>query len=405
MTGGEPFLKEDIGEFILGIVNDQSTPRHLSITTTGYFTEKIEETAVRIKDPSRISFNISVDGLETVHNQIRGNRYAYRKTMHTIELLVSHGFHIEVNTVMQKDNLDELEYLKDLSEGVGGGKYVTHTPIPMTVDTGKSNEFSFEDPEILKMYPYIRSHNDLRHVLSRGTFRIQDCHGGYKNIVIDPAGKIFPCARSAGYMEPDHFRERYCMGNLDRQSIDEIVQSSHKKEVYENVVKTCPGCNANHDVNREKFFYGLKHQMDSEQIRFLLCKDTSIQQIYDFNWDDTEYDHGIPFRWMNDHTANIYLKRRNGNCLKLAYGLNLPDLETNPVILQITINQKCVAKTCENGRHEIVIAFEQEDMGQGIEDEIQTVTLHVSRMWIPDQIYHNGDQRKLGIALYGIDIC
>lgn len=400
VTGGEPFLKEDIGAFILGIVNDKNYPRHLSITTNGYFTEKIEAIVSKMEEPSRILFNISVDGLETIHNEIRGNKNAYRKTMQTIEMLVSHGFHVEVNTVMQKDNLNELEYLKDLFYSVGMGKYVKHTPIPMTVDTSKADHFAFNEDEVLKIYPYIRSHNDLRHILSKGAFRIQDCHGGYKNIVVDPIGRVFPCARSAGYMDEGDCRNRYCMGDLRKQSIDEVLQGSHKKEVYENTVKKCPGCNANHDVNREKFFYHLKHQMNFEQIKFLLQRETDIHEIYDFNWDGVEYDNGMKFRWMNSETANIYVKYRKGSRLKLLYGLNLPELESDPLMLEIKVNEKRKSQICQNGKHEIELAFDPDD----IEDEVLKVTLHVSRTWVPDQVFHNGDKRELGVALYKIGI-
>lgn len=400
VTGGEPFLKKDIGDFILGITNDKENIRHMSITTTGFFTNEIVNVASKIEDPSRIYFNISVDGLETTHNTIRGNNNAYRKTMKTIEALVSYGINVEVNTVMQKDNLEELEYLHELFQNMG--ERVKHTPIPLTVDTSKTDKFGFSVDDIVKIYPYIRSHNDLIHILTKGTFRIKNCHGGYRNLVIDPIGKVFPCARTAGYMDQSELRDKYCFGDLRTQSIDEIVESQCKQDVYENIIKKCPGCNANHDVNREKFFYGLKPQMNLEEVYLLLGNEKSeINEIYDFNWDDIEYDNGRAFRWMNSKNARIYLKNKGYRKVKLSYQLNIPDLDENPMLLKIVCGQNEVFQEIKKGLNEVEIDVAESELTR----DVYEITLEVSRVWIPDELYQNGDKRTLGIALFNIDYC
>ena len=41
IAGGEPFVKDDLEEFVLEIVNDATLNIHIFITTNGYFSEKV----------------------------------------------------------------------------------------------------------------------------------------------------------------------------------------------------------------------------------------------------------------------------------------------------------------------------------------------------------------------------
>ena len=106
VAGGEPFLKEDLDEFIV-YLDSHKIPTVIS--TNGWFTEKIEKLIVQLSDNSTVRFAISIDGLENQHDEIRRCKGIYRKAVNSALLLHDKGFNVQINMVVQKDNLEYLE--------------------------------------------------------------------------------------------------------------------------------------------------------------------------------------------------------------------------------------------------------------------------------------------------------
>lgn len=132
ISGGEPFLNDTFPRFIIeGMVR---TNYNFSITTNGYFIEKIREIIenINIEDRSRISFQISVDGLKKTHNKIRRNKYSFDKAEDTITYLADKGIQLSVNTVVQKNNIKELEVLNKYFKNISPDIHVNF--IPLAVD-------------------------------------------------------------------------------------------------------------------------------------------------------------------------------------------------------------------------------------------------------------------------------
>lgn len=397
ITGGEPFLKKDIGDMILGITNNKEKLRHVSITSSGYFTEKMESIVSKISDPRRVSFSISIDGLEESHNRIRGNKEAYKRAIKTAQMLASYGIAVEINTVMQLDNLDDLAPLKKLISNMGST--VKWTPIPLTVDTSTKDASPFNSGEIQKMFPYVRAHNDIKHIISKGEFRITDCHAGHKNLVIDPVGKALPCARSAAYLPESDCRAQYIFGNLSTETIDVILSGRQRKRVCEDVVKFCVGCNANHDVNREEFFWGLKHSLSIEELSYIF--DTikpPIKYFLDFNFDGEEHDGDITYHWMNCNKANVYLPKpaATSTVLVVTYRNVLPADPTNPLSAKAEFDGEIYDLESKIGIHtlEMQIHIASDAVGTNW----RTLTLRTNRTWRPSEVFGGNDNRDLAIA-------
>jgi MoaA/NifB/PqqE/SkfB family radical SAM enzyme len=90
LTGGEPFLREDI-EKIAAMFAKNSGAQIISIPTNGMLTEKIAaKTAVIAEENPGTIFNISVsiDGKEEMHNRIRGSKNAFSNACNTLEKLL-----------------------------------------------------------------------------------------------------------------------------------------------------------------------------------------------------------------------------------------------------------------------------------------------------------------------------
>lgn len=88
LTGGEPFLRSDfpvVAEMAQRILR----PVYLHVTTNGFLTRKIVEFC-SARDPSvPLHLMVSVDGLGSSHDSIRGKSGAFDAAMETLEQLVA----------------------------------------------------------------------------------------------------------------------------------------------------------------------------------------------------------------------------------------------------------------------------------------------------------------------------
>ncbi|MBP1767455.1 MAG: Fe-S oxidoreductase [Candidatus Aminicenantes bacterium] len=78
ITGGEPFLREDIEEIASRL---KRKARRIVISTNGYLTEKIVDLAGRYPD---LGFRISLEGLPAVNDELRGTRDSFDHGLRTV---------------------------------------------------------------------------------------------------------------------------------------------------------------------------------------------------------------------------------------------------------------------------------------------------------------------------------
>ena len=391
ICGGEVFLKRDLADLIVGLVNDTEREWFVDITTNGYFFERIRDVAEKIKNVDRIRFSISIDGIEETHNKIRGNRNAYVRAIKSLEIISSFGIRAEVNTVMQPDNFSELSAMKEKFSNMGDK--ISYTPIPMVIFSNQEDTFAFRDEEIKNIYSYIRSNVDMKGIASRGNFRQKNCHASTNNIVIDPVGKVYPCAYTGQLMMDSKDRDLALIGNLREQTIDDIFSGERKKEVYRKFVKECRGCNHNCDLYREAEFFGLKYSVNEKEARYMLDHIDSINTFYDFNWEPVEFDNGQPFRWMNTSYAKLYF-RNIGNMVRIRYKSMYERMPVN-----IRVHDKVTTFISKEGMNDAVVEFNESDK------DVLPCEIEVSQVWIPAEHVGGYDHRTLGIALYDFWIC
>jgi len=114
ITGGEPFLRNDLYE-IMQEFNRRNGCRSFSIATNGMLTSRVVETCERALRELRLvnlDVQVSLDGLERTHDEIRGVP-AFRPAIETVkqlaELAKSDGrFLVHASCCVQKKNFDEL---------------------------------------------------------------------------------------------------------------------------------------------------------------------------------------------------------------------------------------------------------------------------------------------------------
>jgi MoaA/NifB/PqqE/SkfB family radical SAM enzyme len=123
LLGGEPFLRPDIYDIIELCFFKGVTPL---VITNGTLVGDGELAACRARGLDTLV--MSIDGLPRVHDRIRANG-AYARTMRAAARAKSRGFHIRVNTVVQRSNVDVIPALVRRLQGtVDSHKIIYYTP-------------------------------------------------------------------------------------------------------------------------------------------------------------------------------------------------------------------------------------------------------------------------------------
>lgn len=117
VSGGEPFLREDLPEIVDAIRN--SCPRaEICISTNGILTAKIQEQMKRIirTDPS-IRVMISIDAIGALHDKIRGVPGAFDAAMASLRYLKELGIRkLGIASIATNDNFGEIHRVMQLAK-------------------------------------------------------------------------------------------------------------------------------------------------------------------------------------------------------------------------------------------------------------------------------------------------
>jgi MoaA/NifB/PqqE/SkfB family radical SAM enzyme len=121
LTGGEPFLRKDLYDLVRCFTVNHKV-REVAIATNGYFTREIAEFCRGFVSENAnipLSVQVSIDGMETTHDDIRGCsgsfRHAFATTEELLELAgLNKAFSVSVGVAVQKRNLTEISDLIDL---------------------------------------------------------------------------------------------------------------------------------------------------------------------------------------------------------------------------------------------------------------------------------------------------
>jgi len=116
LTGGEPFLRSEIPD-ILDAFNVGCGMHEAAVATNGVLTERIEHTVsdvLKRRYLSSFGVQVSIDGTEATHDEIRQVPGTFRKAMRTIAALTDLAkkdsrLSVHAGVAVQKRNLAELE--------------------------------------------------------------------------------------------------------------------------------------------------------------------------------------------------------------------------------------------------------------------------------------------------------
>ena len=242
ITGGEPFVREDLEEIIE--VMFRKSPR-IVISTSGWFDDRV--IALARKYP-RIGIRISIEGMRDKNDELRGRPGGFDKGVGILRELKAMGlkdigFGITVSNLNSADML----HLYDLSKELGmefataafHNSFYFHKYDNVITNAAEvtDNFCRLIDAQLKEHSPksWFRAYFNMGLVnYVNGGRRLLPCEAGSVNCFLDPYGEIYPC----NGMEQDKWK--LSMGNIrSGKSFEEIWNSPEADEVRRHVA-SCP---------------------------------------------------------------------------------------------------------------------------------------------------------------------
>lgn len=235
ITGGEPFIREDIGEFIE--VMSKKT-RRIVISTNGYFTDRVVTLA---KKYPKIGVRVSLEGLQAANDELRGIKDGFSHGMRTIEELrrlglKDIGFGI---TLSDRNILDLMElYRLGKSMDMEFATACVHNTYYFHKFDNKITRFDDFDREFKKLITDLLKTNRVKNWFrayfnygllnyAHGNERLLPCEVGTDLFFIDPLGNVMACNGL-----------EMSMGNIRKRPFNEIWNGDEARKVRA-AVKDC----------------------------------------------------------------------------------------------------------------------------------------------------------------------
>lgn len=223
LTGGEPFLREDLADIALMFYKN-SVVKNISIPTNGQLKEEIIKTTriIAEKSPNAyISIIFSFDGLRNTHNFIRGSG-TFETAVENFQMLKSMqskfpNLGIAAQITCTAENQTEVRplyaYLRDKLEPNnitinlvrGDLKYPEMKNIDIKYYSNLIEQIKSDRYEGRLLYynsafsKLIVVRNFLTYKLISEVFKqnkfISPCYAGYLNTVISETGNVYPCEK------------------------------------------------------------------------------------------------------------------------------------------------------------------------------------------------------------------
>lgn len=237
ITGGEPFLRQDIAEIIEAI---RPKTRRIVISTNGFFTDRIVGLCQKHPD---LGIRISIEGFQKANDTIRGIPEGFDRGLRTLFTLRKMGLKdIGFGMTVQDMNCKDLIPLYELSNALGY-EFATATlhnshyfyKLDNRIENKEvvCKEFSRLIVELLKsksIKKWFRAYFNygLMNYIYGGN-RFLKCEMGSESCFIDPSGDVLPC---------NGMNCKMPMGNIKESSFEDIWNSK-RADAVRSAVDTC----------------------------------------------------------------------------------------------------------------------------------------------------------------------
>ena len=253
LSGGEPFLRADLPD-IVSCIHECKPTCTVYIATNGFLTDRIVD-AIReiLAFHPRLQIGVSLDGINEMHDKIRGVKGAFKKTRKTLFALRENfpNLHIQVTMTVTPINLRHIPYVYDFCKKNRFFPRIGLASISSYFQN-LEKEFTFPRADIEELKTYfnvirrdlIQEHGKLHCLpelfwldgsikfLMDPTIRPVPCFAGFVSFYMDPYGTVYPCY--------NFFEE---MGSIRNEKIRDIWFSKRSREIRKRILrKQCPNC-------------------------------------------------------------------------------------------------------------------------------------------------------------------
>ncbi len=269
LTGGEPFLRNDLDKLLQGICDLQPTKfpelRTLAITTNGILTDQILERTREIIGPLQkrgidLVLACGMDAVGDLHDQIRNFPGAWEKLRKTLSGLYSirkeySNLVLGIKTTIVPLNTHELDRIADFAED--NGLFTIISPCIITpnrfgnTDREIDLRFSPEDLEaMIRFYEGPRfawsGHREaLLGYLKTGMIK-KPCSAGFNILFVRHNGEVFPCPVLPA-----------SLGNIKDQTLGNLYRSATADQFRRNVGEY-PECNVCTEPGMERIAWSFE---------------------------------------------------------------------------------------------------------------------------------------------------
>lgn len=213
ITGGEPFLREDLSDLIIGLKQlNLNKLRSIAITTNAFLGKKIvnqtEKILRNLQDHSiDLVIVCAMDAEGNLHERIRNFKGAWPKLNKTINDLIQlrktyPGLILGVKTTILPMNVDELENIVSYSKH--RGLFTIISPCIITggryLNLDRAEELVFKQSDIKKMKRFYEGYSSrwiyhgekVLELLKKGEIK-KPCSCGFNYFFVRSTGDVFPC--------------------------------------------------------------------------------------------------------------------------------------------------------------------------------------------------------------------
>jgi len=201
-TGGEPLLRRDLEEIVAEVTRASPYTYITVITHGGMLTV---DRAQALWDAGIVQFNVSLDYLDERHDAARGIPGLAKKILATVPQMTARGMTVRFNTVIKRDNLEDVMPIVRRAQSVGAGanlsvytdfKNGNTDQLIQGAQLDRANELVRELLEFKRRHRGVLSNSDwyleqLPRYL-RGEMR-EPCRSGESTIHINPVGQVRRC--------------------------------------------------------------------------------------------------------------------------------------------------------------------------------------------------------------------
>jgi MoaA/NifB/PqqE/SkfB family radical SAM enzyme len=240
LTGGEPFLRDDLVEIVNFIFDELGCS--VSFTTNGLLPQRICEMVEKMS--SKPSIDISLNGREEIHDLTRGVKGSFDKAIQTYRCLQKLGLKANFLFTICPANIEDIGWVQKFCEDLG-----THVNFALAMPTERIGSqdldiytYSTDQKKriLSQLPPSIFKEVVQRHFNNNLFFR---CQYGVKMIEISSTGSVYACS---------HFIPELKIGEIREKNLDQIMSSGRYAEIIKSIqdckCQPCP-ISLSHAIN------------------------------------------------------------------------------------------------------------------------------------------------------------